>query len=358
MTILLHVGVHKTGTTTIQRFAAGYRQQLRAEHGLWYPLYQDFGLSPGHYAHHEIAHALATDDDTRIDTARQFVAKIRSDKRADETVLISAEPICRHVYPTTGPDYFERKRNYIARLRALFPGDDVKIVNTVRRQDSLAKSIYQERIKAGRYRLTYAEFVEQDRDVFLQGRHMAVMAEFFPRLQLLVYEDLAAKGLVPAFFEALGYPNIREESTQHANRSLPIPLVEYKRLVNARGLSRGELAEIAKALQRLSKKFAGSYDWVTVADHERFLASFDSDNESLRRIYLPERAHPLFASRPSTTEAEVFGGLSEAQVREIDNQVAAILHPPAPRIARKTKWPQYRSLRKLITRLLRPNAPR
>jgi len=42
MTLIVHIGSHKTGTTAIQRFAASHRATLR-ERGLWYPSYEEIG---------------------------------------------------------------------------------------------------------------------------------------------------------------------------------------------------------------------------------------------------------------------------------------------------------------------------
>ena len=99
MRLLLHIGTHKTGTTSIQKFCAGNRARLRGQ-GLWYPDYDLIGKE-GHYAHHHLAHALAGLPTSRgnREEAEGFFAAIRSSLRNDETVLISAEPFWRHVCP-------------------------------------------------------------------------------------------------------------------------------------------------------------------------------------------------------------------------------------------------------------------
>ena len=49
--VIIHIGLHKTGTTSIQGFAADHRQEL-AEAGICYPVAGSF---PWYPAHHGIA---------------------------------------------------------------------------------------------------------------------------------------------------------------------------------------------------------------------------------------------------------------------------------------------------------------
>ena len=82
MPIFIHVGTQKTGTTSLQKFAAEHRTELRAR-GLWYPSYREMGLF-GHYAHHDFAHALA-DQGKRLDLgqARAFADFVRTKRRSE-----------------------------------------------------------------------------------------------------------------------------------------------------------------------------------------------------------------------------------------------------------------------------------
>ena len=118
MTLVLHIGSHKTGTTAVQRFAAAHRAILR-ERGLWYPSYDEIGL-PEHYAHHHFAHAIADAARGKFDIgdAERFSAAVRRGRRKGETVLLSAEPIYRHVLK--GPDdYWAQREAYVARLKEM-----------------------------------------------------------------------------------------------------------------------------------------------------------------------------------------------------------------------------------------------
>ena len=127
MTLVLHIGSHKTGTTAVQRFAAAHRAILR-ERGLWYPSYDEIGL-PEHYAHHHFAHAIADAARGKFDIgdAERFSAAVRRGRRKGETVLLSAEPIYRHVLK--GPDdYWAQREAYVARLKEMIGTDDATVL--------------------------------------------------------------------------------------------------------------------------------------------------------------------------------------------------------------------------------------
>ena len=57
MKFILHVGTHKTGTTSIQKYCRKNEDVLKEE-SILYPNFDVIG-KPKRYAHHEVAHALA-----------------------------------------------------------------------------------------------------------------------------------------------------------------------------------------------------------------------------------------------------------------------------------------------------------
>lgn len=334
--IILHIGAQKTGTTSVQRFAARNRRRLRRSHRLWYPLYQDFGLKPMGYAHHEMAHALATDDGQRLQIARSFARSVMSGKREDETVLISAEPIYRHLYPATG-DYWQRRANYATRLRTLFPSEDVVVVLVVRRQDEIAKSMYQERVKkSGTYSGSYEHFLGE-REPFLYNRQASVFAEVFPKVRILVYEDLAEQGLVHEFLRSFGVDPAGLPQAPVRNSSLPLPLVEYKRKQNMTTLSPDESAALSRRLQRIGARYPVAYDWIDADAARKFLASFDEENEELRRTYLPERSRDLFPPFDAARAKPVFAGLTPEMAMKISKDARPHILSPLEQFARRIK---------------------
>lgn len=315
MTVVLHIGTHKTGTTAIQRFAASKRSKLRPR-GLWYPSYDEIGEFV-HYGHHHIAHAIANEKDNRLslDNARRFADHVQARKRPGETLLISAEPFWRHRLPAEGGHWAERKA-YIERVRSFFPSEDVKILAIVRRQDTFARSLYQERVKVTKYRLKFREFIATERPNFEYYNHLRLFSEAFGRVEVLTYEDLAARGLIDAFFAHLGVDVSDLPGRPSANPSLPIDLVEFKRILNSTSLKPERLKEIGSLLlekaDQATKIERGKVDWLPVEEMAAFYNSFAEENEKLRLEYLPGRPPPLFPPFviPTGTDApEVYGGM-------------------------------------------------
>lgn len=315
MTVVLHIGTHKTGTTAIQRFAAANRAKLRSR-GLWYPSYDEIRLFV-HYGHHHVAHALANENGNRlsIDDTKRFVDHVLANRRPGETLLISAEPFYRHVLPAEGGYWAERKA-YIDRARAFFPGDDIKVLAIVRRQDTFARSLYQERIKVTKFRQTFREFIA-DRHPFEYYEHLRLFEEAFGAVDVLLYEDLAAAGLINAFFGHLGIDVANITGRPSANPSLPIELVEFKRILNGTSLSSERLKEIGVLLldkaERATSIERGKVDWLPVDEMAAFYESFAETNEKLRAAYLSTRPAPLFPpyARPAADAVPaVYEGMS------------------------------------------------
>jgi len=315
MTVVLHIGTHKTGTTAIQRFAATKRGKLRSR-GLWYPSYDEIGLFV-HYGHHHVAHALANENGNRlsIDDTRRFVDHIQAKKRRDETVLISAEPFYRHILPAEGGYWAERKA-YIDRVRSFFPGPDVKVLAILRRQDTFARSLYQERVKVTKYRVKFRDFLAE-RSPFEYYNHLRLFREAFGNVDVLIYEDIAARGLIDSFFAHLGVDVSDIPGRPSANPSLPIDLVEFKRILNTTPLKPDRLKEIGSLLldraEQATKIEPGKVDWLSAEEMAAFYDSFAEENEKLRKEYLPGRSPPLFpaVATPSGVDGpEVYGGMS------------------------------------------------
>lgn len=321
MSFVVHVGIHKTGTTSIQKFAAQHRDQFRAR-GLWYPDFQDVGLLP-HYAHHQLAISLGGGGRLSQEEIQTFVDYVDANKKEDETVFYSAEPFYRMLSPEVegGPEaapsdsnYWVQRDAYTAKMRQLFPQDDVKILICLRRQDDFARSLYQERVKVTRHAGTFDEFLDAERPLFDFYRQVAMYARHFPKVEVVRFQDLVKDGdLNAAFFALMGIDIGFAKKRPMTNTSLPVEYVEFKRLLNKTRISNDE----SKAIGRRLLKMAGNnaldpdknLDWVPFDRILEFQSSFDADNERLRREFAPHLEGPLFPE-PKPNGKRVFEGLS------------------------------------------------
>lgn len=341
MRLLLHIGTHKTGTTSVQMFCARNRGTLRRQ-GLWYPDYDLIGRQ-GHFAHHHLAHAIAGLPTSRGNRpeAFEFLSAIRAQAAHDETVLISAEPFWRHVCPPVelseneyladggAKTYWQRRRDYVRALRDAIGDVEVEVAVVLRRQDHCAESLYKERVKGTSYAENFRTYLAAFEHRLRYFDQLTVWAAFFQTMHVLVYEDLAQDGnLVGGFFRSLGLDVSGELAPQHrSNISLNNDLVEFKRRLNATGLSEDELYETVLVMQddEFQKGLeldTGSTLWESPAGRSAYLERFDGQNARVQQHFLPGRAAGLF---PTVEEAlPPYTGLTRKTAGSIERRIESI----------------------------------
>ena len=333
MPIVIHVGTHKTGTTSLQRFASANRAELR-DKGLWYPSYEEIGLF-GHYAHHHLAFSISENDDKKLSEseARNFVEYIDQNRQKDETVLISAEPLYRliiagerriHRWRSASSAYWNARDEFLARLRELFPFDDAEILICLRRQDSFARSVYQERVKVTKFCDKFETFLHKDRSIFDYLGQVNLLAKHFPAVRVVTFESLIKDGdLHSAFFELLGIDITFKKERPVVNTSLPIELVEFKRLLNQTDISPDDAKAIGNELTKVTARgdwdSIPDLDWLPEEELSAFQGSFERDNEVLRQQYAPDYPSPLFSPAGRTNTVQ-FTGLSGERIMQIGHR--------------------------------------
>lgn len=330
MPFVIHVGTHKTGTTTLQRFAASNRAELR-NRGLWYPSYTEIGLFD-HYAHHHLAFALAEEPGTKLSPseARRFVEYLDKNRTSEETILISAEPLYRltvgldpktHKWRSSSASYWDARDQFIAKMREAFPFDDTQILICLRRQDNFARSVYQERVKVTKFNDTFSTFLHKERSIFDYLGQVEAFAKHFRNIKVVTFESLVGSGdLHAAFFDLLDVDISFAENRPVTNVSLPIEFVEFKRLLNTTRISRETADKIGKRLlglaQRNVLKPARNLDWLPFEHMASFQGTFERDNERLRQRFAPMLPSPLFQP-PESEKKKHFTGLRPKRAIQI-----------------------------------------
>lgn len=204
MRLLLHAGTHKTGTSTIQRVLHGHRDGL-AEIGLRYPDPAPW-FGDTYLAHHPVVHAVARRDAGELARARDFLVAARDAAGDHDTVLLSAEPVYRHVLAGHQGRWWRRHRAFLQALASELDdlGFEVEVVLVFRRRDAFIESIYHERVAHGFGEPFEAMLGNADR-LLDYDRQLKQFGETFPTVTALRYEDLAGPDLTPAFVRALGF---------------------------------------------------------------------------------------------------------------------------------------------------------
>jgi len=297
--LILHAGLHKTGTTALQQFAARNRERLR-ERGLWYPTYEPVRRGPCG-AHNLLAHSFAcTRKSAKFSSGeiKQLVGYWHG-HIGNDSLFLSAEALCRHVIPDAGPDWVEQRLRYLERVASAFSDFDVEVVFVLRRQDQFVHSAYLENImKATRLAsLSFPEF----RKVFEQGNlryedNLNVFVRVFDRVHVMLYEDLQTDGhLCANFLRNLGFDaddlpepgKIRESFTidQARVKRVLLPIV-VSRGVNNRVNALLRTSMVSRLSERLLRN-AGIDFWEDDLVRRQWQQVYEKENERIRHRFFP-----------------------------------------------------------------------
>jgi len=243
--LFLHIGTHKTGTTSLQRFLTDNRAVLRRQ-GLLYPDPAPGGFGQ-RYAHHQVAHAMAGQAGAGTpEDARRFFDRVRRSLRGRDTAIVSAEALYRHVLPNADSDRrFDAGGGatgdplaYIQRVRECLGDFDVTVLVMLRRQDAFLESLYAEQVMTSSYRKDIDRFTTERAWLADYDARLTMWASVFgaDRLSVRTFEPASFPGgLERSFVEWVGghWDDRLVPATVH-NATVPRALVEYKRVLNGR----------------------------------------------------------------------------------------------------------------------------
>ena len=136
-TLHMHTGLHKTGTTSLQKTLFDHQNQLR-QHGILYP---KTGMSqhPNNWGHHELAYALRNRQ-----TGQKMWTALRAEADAEglSDVVISSEELS--LLPFQGLPGLEPYKL----ITRCFKGYDIRLICYLRPQAEMAASLYNHNVKA------------------------------------------------------------------------------------------------------------------------------------------------------------------------------------------------------------------
>ena len=304
--LLLHIGVPKTGSTSIQRRLAAQRATLR-QHGVSYP---GAGLAVPQFLHRA---ALAGGDsrDSRVARfRREFDRELASLPSELSTVVLSDEQCSLHL----------RTAAQIARLHAWLAPHfaTIRIVVYLRRQDALAASLYAQMLRHGiadppsletargelAFLFDYAALLENWRGVF--GRDALV-----PRI--FESESLPGGDVVRDFFAACGLDPALAGQSAGADTNPSMNLQGQAVLLSLGRAVREETGRMqirdkpwARLAAIVTELFPGRGWQPSRAEASAFMAQYQASNESIRAAWFPTRPSLFdtdFSKLPELPEA-------------------------------------------------------
>jgi hypothetical protein len=288
---ILHVGTHKTGTTSIQ-VALDHNRNWLHERGYIYPKLRD-----GAYSHNKLAQQLASTEQGNINVRSNF-ARI-----SGHTLIFSAEELfaataCPEDWQEFGrPDYWERRIEQLVRVRAaLRDFEETVVVLCFRRQDEFASSLYATKILSGRFLGSFAEFRSRAKPLFDYRRQLDAFRTVFGNVRFISFDALR-DDLVPAFCRWAGIPVPPEKTAERQNVTPDARLVQWA--------YKSRIADDPARLNKLRGAFAKYAHAKTLLRPAEKAVFWSSDLE--RRSFLAECANPqpeLFAAGDETVRGD------------------------------------------------------
>lgn len=200
--LIIHVGTHKTGTTSIQAYLAANRDALAAS-GVLYPDATRFiGRHPE--VHHNIATALARSEGAFPEPLLRFREHLRARLADHDAIILSSEQFYRHLIPGERPDdeaeLWARRDAYVARMAAYFEPLSPTISVYLRNPVTLAESKFANSMMATVVKADFAAYVGRSGWSYEYGRHVATFRRHFASVEAHSFERAARPNLVAGFF--------------------------------------------------------------------------------------------------------------------------------------------------------------
>lgn len=325
-TLYLHIGLQKTGTTTIQTFLTRNRSLLK-EHGYDYPDPAKVRIGLDKFNHGHLGMSLTGYwRDTGYELSREDAwGELRNLYfESDEHLLVSHEGLS---VPQIIP--------HLPFIRKMLRGINAKVIIYLRRQDNFVQSVYKERLKSDETREFQQAFALGDYPRLLDFNTILtywqkcvgkgnVIVRLFERGQLRKGDALED------FLQVVGAEEIpgMQRPSQHENSTMNRHVLEVSRVLNSMGVRGAEVSAFKWWLSNiLSEGESGAFvDHSIISPSARLsiIKSCASENEKLARDFLGREDGQLFYEALPDAEAEwqPYGGVPP---EEVARMLAAIL---------------------------------
>ncbi|MBG0791243.1 MAG: glycosyltransferase family 61 protein [Desulfovibrionaceae bacterium] len=342
-TLYLHLGTHKTGSTTIQQHLHA-NAEILAKAGVLYPsILQD--ISESHrFNHHNFGFALIGFDpgrmpeelDRRIrergrktlleDAAKAAIAELES--RGLHEMILSSEVICE---PFCGQVAFPEA---LAELKRLFDGFTIVPVIYLRSQHSWTESWYKWNMRGGNFAPFDEWYRNLDPNWLDYERLLTQLAETFGQenVRPRVFERKELKDpLFADFLETINHGDVEFSPLESANESFSWEVLRYQRVVNealkAHKVTRPDYFNMTVALMGWDKSLTveGKRGLFPYSLLSRIHADFQEPNRKLAERYFG-KTDDLF-SPPVEVEHMDFEVMDKAAVKKQVNEWLSIGKP-------------------------------
>lgn len=278
--LFLHVGPHKTGSTTIQHL---FRKNEARLSGLDFVYLKNTNILTR-------LETIQSPKKNHSPALRDWICE-KTEQRPARNYLISSEKLCgsdKHAYLNS---------ELVAETLAdAFSDFSCHIVCFLRRQDSFVESLYTQSIHEGGT-LEFDEYCSTyPIEKFDWFRLLNSFSDVFGKSSVLARRY--GPDLIPDFCDALGIPEFAAEISDqitNQNRGYSRPVLELARMANQH-LDRPQSQALRRLLQKVDpKEPLASYRFFSDEERYRFLSNFSESNALVAEQYLGDDSGALFS---------------------------------------------------------------
>lgn len=284
--IFMHVGPHKTGTTTIQ-FSMNLNKNLLKKNGIYYP--KSGFVSEGLPGHHNLAWELSGNDRyaEKYGTWSDLVSELN--RVNFDRIILSSEDLC------TLP------REKVIQINEYLKDFDVHIVIYVRRQDQRLQSAWSEKIKNAKDDtewLSFPEFVARVDYKFPYYDYYTLIQKWSdvfgkPKIIVRVLEKNQLRGtLFNDFLTACEVPNPEQyQDADDMNLSPGIKTIVINRELKQRlhgKLDKGAMLRFYFSIREYADLAGWNRDKWSFIDkelHQKIMEMYRSSNQKIAREF-------------------------------------------------------------------------
>ncbi len=283
--LFLHIGLYKTGSTTLQAFFQKNRNTLR-NYGYLYPL---TGSSSRFHGHHNLAWLLrkTKNADPTLGTWQELHKEIETANL--DKIVISSE------------NFDSNNSKYINSLKSELKSYEVKIIVYVRRQDLRLESLYNQEIKQGLYSGDVFSFLSQKREGSDYYKRLEPWKQIFGIDNLIVrpLEKTQIPNICHDLLKIIGITDFNNFSEiKNQNIKLGRKVLEVLKLVNKIYENNPQKREkYSKVIANFTKEYWSdyrSYRLLSYSDSLKILEWYKQSNIDLAKEYLARQDGVLF----------------------------------------------------------------
>ncbi|MDO6709134.1 hypothetical protein Q4567_00230 [Aliiglaciecola sp. 2_MG-2023] len=298
--LILHVGLHKTGTSSIQSFLMKNIEILKEQGTAVYTRKGKAGV-------HWVPAMIKNKQPHQVKMVADFV---RSELAKDDVnqVIISSE------------NFTQTKQANYPMITSLLPSNtQLVIIIYLRRQDLLKQSVYSQMVKQGTFSGTINEDSHYNLDLYKQCTKWKALTNDI-RVRVVERSQLIEGDLLKDFVHTIGlkWNEKFEPLINQINESYCSDTMEFKRLLNAKKLPPAINKKVAATLSQYDKERSDNEREKAVffdySEASSFLDGFHEGNSDIAREFLGREDGLLFTEMPSEEQLKNIPKLSEKQI--------------------------------------------